>query len=484
LLGEKNSQLEDTKAQLAGFSNENSKAVLPIHISPITNGLKDSHYSNREAQTLRDQNLDLLSEISGLRSELDALMIHALKHENDNLKKGPILDDYQKMNCKLKNSQGQAKAQIHSLLATVDQLQEENIILRTENRDIVDALSHQREMIYQIDQDVRLTMGGPQGVNCQRTPEKGFQIQFESHKSYSEYITKKIKISNTADCRTTNYFDANFVGNLRGYLKNLKSANLKLQNDQQWFMRELESKDLTISGQQAQNSDLKKNLEILGQRLESSEYLISELRENNDHLKRNMKYSLSTTDFDGTEAAKGQRLLNEKHEAIQKMGFDMKVVGIELAALKKSYDDLKKINLSLTLENQKLSTRLDSERKIGDCLRDDKINFNFDSKILNDEIESLLKTVQDCKKANSDLRKVNSGLRVRLDERKSIDFELDSRISQNSSERRSIFSLDNYLGDLRTEMEFGGPRKLEVIEQDTPNGGKDFIIHEESSLSN
>lgn len=103
---------------------------------------------------------------------------------------------------------------------------------------------------------------------------------------------------------------------------------------------------------------------------------------------------------------------------------------------------------------------------------------------MNDEIESLLKTVQECKKANSDLRKVNSGLRVRLDERKSIDFELDSRISQNSSERRSIFSLDNYLGDLRTEMEFGGPRKLEVIEQDTPNGGKDFIIHEESSLSN
>lgn len=48
LLEAKNSQLEDTKAQLAEFSNENSKAVLPIHISPITNGLRDSHYSNRE----------------------------------------------------------------------------------------------------------------------------------------------------------------------------------------------------------------------------------------------------------------------------------------------------------------------------------------------------------------------------------------------------------------------------------------------------
>ena len=103
---------------------------------------------------------------------------------------------------------------------------------------------------------------------------------------------------------------------------------------------------------------------------------------------------------------------------------------------------------------------------------------------MNDEIESLLKTVQECKKANSDLRKVNSGLRVRLDDRKSIDFELNSQISPNSSERQSIFSLDNYLGDLRTGIEFGGLRKLEVIEKDTPNGGKDFIIHEESLLSN
>lgn len=271
-------------------------------------------------------------------------MIHALKHENDNLKKRPILDEYEKMNFQLRGDQGQAKAQIHSLLATVDQLQEENIILRTENRDIVEALSHQRDMIFQIDQDLRLSMGSPQGINRKQTPEKMFQIQFESQASYSEYMTKKLSNANTADFNPTSYFDANFVGNLRGYLKNLQSSNLKLQNDQLWFLRELESKNLTISGQQAENLDLRKNLEILGQRLESSEYLISELRENNDHLKHNMKFSHSTTDLSGIEAAKNQRVLNEKGEAIQKITFDMKVVEIELASLKKSYDDLKKTN--------------------------------------------------------------------------------------------------------------------------------------------
>jgi len=65
-----------------------------------------------------------------------------------------------------------------------------------------------------------------------------------------------------------------------------------------------------------------------------------------------------------------------------------------------------------------------------------------------------------------------------------MDLELNSQITQNSTLNRSIFSFDNYLTDLKAEFQFEQTRKMEVLEQSTPNGGKDFIILEESSISN
>jgi len=246
----------------------------------------------------------------------------------------------------------------------------------------MDTLGHQREMISQIEQELRLE--SPQDTHLQ-IPEKMFNIQFESHATYSDYITKRI----TTPDPKTDYFDSNFFSNLTRYLKNLQSTNLKLQNDHQWFLNEFDSKNENLAGLQGQNSDLRINMELLGKRVEISENLISELRENNDYLRRSVKISSPKADSEPDVA-------NLKiQENNQKLVFDIKVLQIELGSLVKSYDDLKKINQGLTFENQKLSSRLDCEKKIADCLRDDKINFNFDSKILNDEIESLLKTVQE-----------------------------------------------------------------------------------------